>query len=72
MGVAVTDPNLWCLAVDVVEGARDDGLPIPELGTEQYQVEVAEVVLRLVQRLGLEVDARGQVKDPRRRPHELW
>lgn len=32
IAVATNDQNLWILTIDVVEGARGDGLPIPATG----------------------------------------
>ena len=68
MAVAITDPDLWILALDVVEGARADELPIPRVGTADYEVELAEVVLLLVQRLDLDVAPCGRVGGP----HVRW
>ena len=53
--IAITDPNVWLLAIDLVESARDDGLPIPAFGSLAHQTEIAEIVLLLVERLELSV-----------------
>ena len=68
MAVAITDPDLWILALDVVEDARYAGLPIPEMASPEYAIELAEVVLRLVQRLHVEVAPSGRVRSP----HVRW
>ena len=57
MALAITDPNLLFLALDLVESAREDGLPIPAFGSLAHQTEIAEVVLLLVERLELEVQS---------------
>ena len=64
MAVAIRDENLWILALDTVEAARDDGVPIPKAGSVAYEVELAEVVLLLVQRLGLDIDEHGSAAGP--------
>jgi hypothetical protein len=50
MALAITDPDLLFLALDLVEAARDDGLPIPAFGSLAHQIEIAEVVLLVVER----------------------
>jgi hypothetical protein len=55
MALAITDPNLLLFAIDLVEAAREDGLPIPAFGSLAHQIEIAEVVLLLVERLELSV-----------------
>jgi hypothetical protein len=57
MALAITDPNLLFLALELVEAAREDGLPIPAFGSLAHQTEIAEIVLLLVERLELKVQS---------------
>ena len=50
MALAITDPDLLFLALDLVEAARDDGLFIPAFGSLAHQTEIADVMLLVVER----------------------
>ena len=52
MAMAITNPILWIKALDVLECARQEGRPVPEISTRGYQVELAQVVLLLASRAG--------------------
>lgn len=60
MAVAIIDSEVWLAAVVTIEDARDAGEHIPAQGTDAYRQEVAELVLRLVERFRLPIDQYGR------------
>lgn len=57
MPIALNDPDLWFVANSLLEEARCDGEDVPEIGTVEYAVELAEVAYMVLRWLRLEAEA---------------